>query len=160
MLLLMGFWIPYLTRSFVIKFKEISDQLQQLFSPKVICVFWITEVPLAKKPFPFDELDYYVDGLLTKHLTNFKEVSDNSNNLDRKCLIATTSFSHPFFIVHINLQTKITEESISEIASTIRKVGAKEYDHVVVIQTKPSQLSGLIKKCFHDQQLEFFNIEL
>ena len=125
----------------------------------MICVLWVTDVPLAEKPFPFDELDYYVDGLLTKHLTNFKEDSDNQKNSDRKCLIATTSFSHPFFIVHINLQTKIKEDSISEIASTINKVCTTEHDHVVVVQTKPNTLSGLIKKCFHDHQLEFFNLE-
>jgi len=155
----MGFWIPYLTRSLVIKLKGISDNLQQLLSPKVICALWLTEVPLTEKPFPFDELDYYVDGLLTKHLTNFKENADHQKNIDGKCLIASTSFSHPFFIVHINLQTKIKEDSISEIASTINKVCTTECNQVVVIQTKPNQLSSTIKKCFHDQQLEFFNID-
>ena len=48
----------------------------------MICVLWITEVPLAEKPFPFDELDYYVDGLLTKHLTNCKEDADHQKNID------------------------------------------------------------------------------
>jgi len=153
----MEFWIPYLTRSLAIKSKEVSDKLQQLLSPKVICVLWITETTLHEKPFPFNELDYYVDGLLTKHLINLKEIPDNQHNGDLKCLIATTSFSHPFFIVQVNLHTK-QADSISEITSTLNKVCTTEYDHIVVIQNKQNQLSSLIKKCFHNHPIEFFNI--
>ncbi len=115
-------------------------------------------MPLEKKPFPFDELDYYVDGLLTKHLTNLACINLNKTN-DTLCLIASNAFSHPFFIVHLNLQTIVKEDFIDEIASIINKTCTSEYDHLIVIQNKPNKLSNIIKKNFKNQLVEFLDID-
>ena len=52
------------------------EKLQDILTKEYLGIIWVTEGPLEQKPAPFFGLDYFLDGLLSKFLSNGKNVKN------------------------------------------------------------------------------------
>jgi hypothetical protein len=75
-------------------------------------IIWVTEDSLEKKPKPFFDLDYFLNGLLSKFLNGGK-------NLKRINLLFSKSFGHSFFLIQSQKDVPDLKKDISEVMNLI-----------------------------------------
>ena len=89
--------VDFFSDSFTMKTK--IPELQDKIGMDVLGVIWITEKSLIDRPFLFDSLDYFVDGLLTNYYQKKNKAKKILQN-NEKNFFVTQSFGSFFFLGH------------------------------------------------------------
>jgi hypothetical protein len=70
--------------------------LEKRLTPNTLGLIWFSANSLETRPPAFEELDYFLDGLLTR------TTELNSNQNSEHYFIKTTQFARPFYLVYLN----------------------------------------------------------
>lgn len=124
------------------------SRLQNTLTKEYLGIIWFTEEPLEKRPNPFYHLDYFLDGLMSKFLSNGK-ITKNTN------LIFSTSFAHPFFLANIQFSESDKKKSLSEI---IGLVGNKNgpFNRILIIGNSAKELHSYMDSHFKKFTFDYF----
>jgi hypothetical protein len=121
-----------------------QNSIQDLVTPDIMGILWITPENLMEKPAPFNSFDYLLDGLLTGHYQRKKD-APMVDEIDSMNFFVTRNFDRPFFIGHIyamlgNVQQKL--DQLMTLASPLRKsrnkvllINSTGEDHILYLQT-------------------------
>lgn len=77
------------------------EHLSHLVSPKTSGIIWLTDDYLGPSLVGLYELNYLLDGLLTKTLSSDQEKSESKSNF-----FLAENFGNPFFVGHSVINTK------------------------------------------------------
>ncbi|MCO4792106.1 MAG: hypothetical protein KC493_00225 [Bacteriovoracaceae bacterium] len=127
-----------------------DSEILEKFSQDFLGIIWVTKSSLENKPDFFETMDYLMDGVLTKFLSNESFVNSKKN------LFIGKSFDRPFFLIHLeeNLQ-KILEES-----KNLLKISLKEDEprkKFLVINNTNARISKELSKSFPGLEFESVN---
>lgn len=129
--------------------KNLSDHL----TTKTCGVLWFSEQNLLDRPLPFNELDYFLDGLLTNIFLQ------ENQTLVRKHFLSTTHFGKPFFLAQFQLNddNKSLSSDLHEVAGLALKLRG-ERGHLVVIGEHLERAKSALKMFSKDFELEFISL--
>lgn len=74
---------------------NILETLEKKLSPATSGLIWFSETSLEKRPLPFEELDYFLDGLLSQTA----ELSSQQES--EHYFIKASQFSRPFYLIYL-----------------------------------------------------------
>ena len=115
-------------------------RLQNTLTKEHLGIIWATDVPLERKPFPYFSLDYFLDGLISKFLSNGQSLK-NTN------LLFSTSFGHLFFLAHIMENDPDRKKFLSEIINLLEtKKGP--FNRILIIGNKGKELQSYMDSHF------------
>lgn len=119
-----------------------TDILSQI-NHDCLGVVWVTEKPLQDRPEHFKEMDYLMDGVLTKFINSESFASSQKNFFIGK------SFGMPFYLVQLeaNLQ-KLNDE-----AKNLMQLSIKDQDErkkVVILNNSSAKVDKELSKSFAD----------
>ncbi len=81
--------------------QNFSVPFREQVGPDVLGICWITRKALEERPFPFLDIDYLLDGLLTYHLRRTGQ-NEGSTQPQRHNFFMSHNFGRPFFVAHIH----------------------------------------------------------
>ncbi len=119
------------------------SKLTKLISPEVTGIIWPTNICLKDFPKPFLDLDYFMDGILTKYVNN--DYIDKNNNI-----FYASSYNSKIFLANIKITTNLNEVIKNLLLSLLSK---KQLKHNILIIWPDSEL----KSQFENSQ--YSNIE-
>lgn len=124
--------------------KEILSKLDQDF----MGVIWVTEGPLQERPKLFKDMDYLMDGVLTKfiHSESFTESQKN--------LFIGKSFGQPFYLI----QLEANIQKLNEEAKNLVKISIKDSEKrkkLMILNNSSAKVDKELSKSFADY--EFVN---
>ena len=108
-------------------------------------IVWVTESPLESNPELFKDMDYLMDGVLTKF------INSDSYAPSQKNLFIGKSFGQPFYLIQLesNLQ-KLNEE-----AKNLVKISIKEGDErkkMMILNKSSAKIDKELAKAFVDHE--------
>lgn len=108
-------------------------------------IVWVTESPLESNPELFKDMDYLMDGVLTKF------INSDSFAPSQKNLFIGKSFGQPFYLIQLegNLQ-KLNEE-----AKNLVKISIKEGDErkkMMILNKSSAKIDKELAKAFADHE--------
>ncbi len=129
--------------------KNLADHL----NTRTCGILWFTEQNLLERPLPFNELDYFLDGLLTNVC-----LEENRNSV-RKHFLSTTHFGKPFFLAQFQLgaETKSLAADLHEVGQLALKLRG-ERGHLVVIGDHLERAKPALKVFTKDFELEYISL--
>ena len=127
--------------------------LQDALSPRFQGIIWITSRPFTSRPYPFDALDYFFDGILTKNLVEFPSPTSPAP----QNIFFSQSFGRPFFLVHTNKD--IDKKHLIDIFEVIKGIG-REKDKILVLEELHSDKIEQFKKICPPPLPEFISLRL
>lgn len=129
--------------------KNLADHL----TTRTCGILWFTEQNLLERPLPFNELDYFLDGLLTNIC-----LQENKSNV-RKHFLSTTHFGKPFFLAQFQLgaDNKSLAPDLHEVGQLALKLRG-ERGHLVVIGDHLERAKSALKVFTKDFELEYISI--
>lgn len=131
----------------IISSKTIPNLLS-VIDENVTAVIWVTEGQLDQRPVYFDQIDYLLDGMLTKHIT--RQIKQDRPTDDGKVLFFNETFGQKFSLAILAKNEKL-KNNIEEFLNLLNKT----QDRKVVIISKDSIDKSLLKK-FSDISFEYF----
>jgi len=124
--------------------KEILSKLDQEF----MGVIWVTEGPLQERPKLFKDMDYLMDGVLTKF------IHSESFAASKKNLFIGKSFGQPFYLI----QLEANIQKLNEEAKNLVKISIKEGEKrkkLMILNNSSAKVDKELSKSFADY--EFIN---
>jgi len=125
--------------------------LQDALTHQISGVLWITEEKLVDRPRPFNQLDYFLDGLLT----NFYHHNSNSEVSGEKNFFISQHFGAPFFVGHLEASSQFLMQNSEDILKIVKPDQSKK---VLVIDMAKKGLVSNLKKSF--KNLSFSELTL
>lgn len=126
-----------------------TENLQSHFMTRLghdyMGIVWVTEGPLETSPELFKDMDYLMDGVLTKF------INSDSFAPSQKNFFIGKSFGQPFYLIQLeaNLQ-KLNEE-----AKSLVKISIKEGDErkkMMILNKSSAKIDKELAKAFADHQ--------
>lgn len=114
---------------------------------------WFTSTSLSSRPFPFNELDYFLDGLLTSIIL------ESSEGSERKHFLTTTHFGRPFFLAQFevgNLSGSLKND-LNEVHRLALKL-RQDRGNIVVIGEHMDRIRSELKIFDKDFDLDFVSL--
>ncbi len=125
--------------------------LQDAINHQVSGILWVTNEKLVDRPRPFNQFDYFLDGLLT----NFYHHNSNEDNSSDKNFFITKHFGSPFFLGHLNASSQYLIQNSEDILKIVKPEQSKE---ILVLDMAGKNLLKDLKKNFKD--LKFLELKL
>ena len=129
--------------------KDTFDRiLQDALTPHFQGIIWITSPPLSSRPYPFNALNYFFNGILAR---NPPPAPFQQN------IFFSQSFGRPFFLVHLveNVDRKI----LKDIFEVIRGI-KREKDKILILEEFHSNKIEQFKKICPSPAPEFISLRL
>lgn len=79
--------------------------LQKELTPQTLGLIWFLNSALEERPTPFDELDYFLDGLLSQTLKSLPQAQPQHH------FIKASQFSRPFYLIVLGPGLDKSEQS-------------------------------------------------
>ena len=139
--------------------KNTAFLLRRTIGPHVLGVLWISELPLEKFPKAFLEMDYLLDGLLTRHLQDLRTASNRPPTDHEKNFFLSTSFGTPFFVAHLH-HTKIVLGEVKELIQMALPLASeyREKNTIILLADRPLALADKLAASF--ENLRFQDVAL
>ena len=129
--------------------KNTAFLLRRTIGPHVLGVLWISEIPLEKFPKAFLEMDYLLDGLLTRHLQDLRTTPTMATTDHEKNFFLSTSFGTPFFVAHLH-HAKIVLGEVKELIQMALPLAAeyREKNTIILLADRPLALADKLASAF------------
>ncbi|MBT6324613.1 MAG: hypothetical protein HOJ35_01485 [Bdellovibrionales bacterium] len=111
------------------------SKLRKLISPEVTGIIWPTDIGLKEFPQPFFDLDYFMDGIITKYVNN--DYVDQNNNI-----FYANSFDSQIFLANIKISNDLNEVMTNLLLSLLPQ---KQSKHNILIIWPDSKLKNQFK---------------
>jgi hypothetical protein len=121
-----------------------SRTLLSVLDDSVSGVIWVTDVPLDQTPKHYEDIDYLLDGMLTKHITFYtkqEQAPDTS-----KALFFNETFGQKFSLAVLTKGEKL-KSNIEEFLNLLQK--AQETKVVIISHDNQAVDKGILKKFPH-----------
>ena len=108
-------------------------------------IVWVTEDPLEDRPELFKDMDYLMDGVLTKF------INSHSFAPSKKNLFIGKSFGQPFYLI----QLEANLHKLNEEAKSLVKIAVKDDDErkkMMVLNKSNAKIDKELAKAFVDHQ--------
>ncbi len=129
------------------------QNLAEHLTTRTCGILWFTDQNLLERPLPFNELDYFLDGLLTNIC-----LQENKGHV-RKHFLSTNHFGKPFFLAQFQLseESKSLSADLHEVGQLALKLRG-ERGHVVVIGDHLDRAKSSLKVFSKDFELEYISL--
>ncbi|MCK5073676.1 MAG: hypothetical protein KAQ98_09640 [Bacteriovoracaceae bacterium] len=134
------------------------EKLQLNLKPDVIGVFWITNEKLLSRPLPFHSLDYFLDGLLSRHYERMTQDSKISVP-DTKNFFVSESFGNPFFVAYMLADTDKTDNDLEELMNLVLKLKKSKRNSIMLIDSSKQKHQERMEKRFPNFKFKTIDLE-
>jgi hypothetical protein len=119
-----------------------ADILKAALTPQVLGLFWITSTNLSQFPSPFLEMDYFLDGLLTRYIQ--QRQNRKKQTLEEKNFFVSESFGTPFFVAHLKDHESVLKE-LEELMELIKPLAREGKRKILLLDKNHNHLAALEK---------------
>lgn len=128
-----------------VKGTEIKDYL----TPSTMGIIWITDAPMATKPYPYPAFDYLMDGVLSQKTFNFPDEKGQDKNV-----FITEHFGHPFVLGHVSFNSNSLDKELKGIVALISDK-SRDKGNIIVAHAHPDkEFAKRLTKSFSKQKFE------
>ena len=131
--------------------------LKAAISPQVLGLLWITPGPITTFPRPFAQIDYFLDGLLTRYVQQYGQATgkDSSSLKEKKNFFVTESFGSPFFVANLDRQKESSlNRELSELMSLIKPLMRQGKNKILCLGEDCTKQVRHLQDHFEDCQFE------
>ena len=124
--------------------------LQDALTPDFQGIIWVTSRPFSSRPYPFNALNYFFNGILAKNIPS-------SSSPTQQNIFFSQSFGKPFFLAH--LAKAVDTKNLKEIFDVIQ--GAKRgQDKILILEEFHSNKIEQFQKVCPSPAPEFVSLRL
>ena len=140
--------------------QNLSPAFREQVGPDVLGICWITRLSLEDRPFPFLDIDYLLDGLLTYHL---RRTGLSAGATQRHNFFMSHNFGRPFFVAHIHATGQALKNDFANLMQLIpendkRKKGQGTSNEKIIILLEKNQQDlpeiSSLKKTYAEKRFE------
>ena len=128
----------------------LAHKLGDHLTPSTCGALWFTDSDLTQRPEPFNEIDYYLDGLLTNILL------ENNTSTQQKHFLTTSHFGRPFFLAQFHL--KETNPNLKRDLAEVHQLALKlrfDRGNLVIMGDRLDRIRSELKIFDKDFELDF-----
>ena len=125
-------------------------QIQKKFIPSLLGILWLTQKSIWERESPFDELNYFFDGILETTVLQLKQPLDPN-------LAMSMHYGNPVHLGQVKASSPQLEQTLNKFLKIMQK-NSKERRSVLVIVKGRIIFPLLVKKANPRLQLDFLNL--